>query len=131
MSAMKRAGAFAGGLLVGNSAPHLASAVTGRTHLTPLAGRESSAAVNLVWGLSSALAGLALTRACTRSAGSRWDESLIAFEAGVATFALWMAGSEAALRVNTASPAELKGRQRPVSSGPLAGWWREWRCHSR
>lgn len=102
---MRRVGAFAGGLLVGNSAPHLATAVTGRTHLTPLAGRESSAAVNLVWGLGNVLAGLALTRACTGSAESRWDGSLIAFEAGVATFALWMAGSEAALRVNTAGPS--------------------------
>lgn len=100
MAAMKQAGAFVGGLLVGNSPPHLATAVAGRTHLTPLAGRESSAAVNLVWGLGNVVAGLALTRAFTRSAGSRWDGSLIAFEAGVATFALWMAGSEAALRVN-------------------------------
>jgi hypothetical protein len=114
MAVMKRAGVFVGGLLVGNSAPHLATAVTGRTHLTPLAGRESSAVVNLIWGLSNALGGLALTRACTRSGERRWDRSLIAFEAGVATFATWMAASEAALRVNTAGdvlakddPAEL------------------------
>jgi hypothetical protein len=72
MAAMKQAGAFVGGLLVG-SPPHLATAVAGRTHLTPLAGRESSAAVNLVWGLGNVVAGLALTRAFTRSAGSRWD----------------------------------------------------------
>ena len=101
MATMKRAGAFVGGVLVGNSAPHLATAVTGRTHLTPLAGKESSAVVNLIWGLSNILAGLALTRAYTRSAERRWDESLIAFEAGVATFAIWMAASEAVLRVNT------------------------------
>lgn len=105
MTALKQVGAFIGGLLVGNSAPHLATAVTGRIHLTPLRGKESSAAVNLCWGLGNALAGLALTRACTRSAGRRWDGSLIAFEAGVATFAVWMAGSEAALRVNTAGDA--------------------------
>lgn len=105
MGAMTKVGAFTGGLLVGNSAPHLATAVTGRTHLTPVGGRESSAVVNLAWGLSNVLAGLALTRASTRSGGRRWDESLIAFEAGVATFALWMAGSEAALRVNTGGAA--------------------------
>lgn len=105
MVAMKRTGAFIGGLLVGNSAPHLVTAVTGRTHLTPLAGKESSAVVNLIWGLSNALAGLALTRAFTRSGDHRWDGSLIAFEAGVATFAVWMAISEAALRVNTAVDA--------------------------
>jgi hypothetical protein len=104
----REVGAFVGGLLVGNSAPHLATAVTGRTHLTPLAGRESSAVVNLVWGLGNALAGLALTRACTASGARRWDGSLIAFEAGVATFATWMAASEAALRVNTAG--EHRGR---------------------
>jgi len=65
-----------------------------------LAGKESSAVVNLVWGLSSALGGLALIQACAHSGGRRWDDSLVAFEAGVATFAIWMAASEAALRVN-------------------------------
>jgi hypothetical protein len=102
---LRQAGAFAGGLLVANSAPHLATAVTGRTHLTPLAGKESSPAVNLIWGLGNALGGLALTRACAGTGDRRWDRSLIAFEAGYATFALWMAASEAALRVNTPGPA--------------------------
>lgn len=109
MAATKQIGAFIGGLLVGNSAPHLATAVTGRTHLTPLAGRESSAAVNLAWGLGNVLAGLALARVSTRSAGQRWDGSLIAFEAGVATFAVWMAGTEAALRVNTVGTSAGEG----------------------
>lgn len=59
MVALNRVGAFAGGLLVGNSAPHLATAVTGRTHLTPLAGNESSSVVNLLWGLANVTAGLA------------------------------------------------------------------------
>lgn len=36
------------GVLVANSAPHLATAVAGRQHLTPLAGRDSPPAVNLV-----------------------------------------------------------------------------------
>jgi len=109
MAVMRQAGAFAGGLLVGNSAPHLATAVTGRTHLTPLAGKESSPTVNLIWGLGNALAGLALTRASTRIGDRRWDRSLVAFEAGVATFAAWMAASEAALRVNTAGRAVDEG----------------------
>ncbi|HEV2935110.1 MAG TPA: hypothetical protein VGY96_18415 [Streptosporangiaceae bacterium] len=64
MAVTRHVGAFVGGLLVGNSAPHLATAVTGRTHLTPLAGKDSSPAVNLVWGLGNALGGLALARAC-------------------------------------------------------------------
>lgn len=109
MVVIERTGAFIGGVLVGNSAPHLATAVTRRTHLTPLAGRESSAVVNLIWGLSNALAGLALTRACTRSGNRHWDRSLVAFEAGVATFAVWMAASEAALRVNTAGDVVDEG----------------------
>jgi hypothetical protein len=107
-------GAFVGGLLVGNSAPHLATAVTRRTHLTPLAGKDSSPAVNLVWGLGNALGGLALARACTRSGGRRWDRSLVAFEAGVATFATWMAASEAVLRVNTPRADPARGGPRPV-----------------
>jgi hypothetical protein len=94
-----QAGAFAGGLLMANSAPHPATAVTGRTHLTPLAGKDSSPTVNLIWGLGNALGGLALTRACARTGDRRWDRSLIAFEAGSAAFALWMAASEAVLRV--------------------------------
>ena len=46
MAPIPRAGAFVGGLLVANSAPHLASAVAGHTHLTPVAGRNSSPRVN-------------------------------------------------------------------------------------
>lgn len=106
----RRRGPFAGGLLVGNSAPHLATAVTGRRHLTPLAGKDSAPAVNLAWGLGNVLAGLALTRACTRPGGGRWDRSLVAFEAGAADFATWMAASEAVLRVDTAGDAHRRGR---------------------
>jgi hypothetical protein len=101
MAPNRRAGAFVGGLLVANSAPHLASAVAGHTHLTPVRGRNSSPRVNLVWGLANAVGGLALTRACARTGERRWDGSLLAFEAGAATFAMWMATSEAVLRVNT------------------------------
>lgn len=46
--------------------------------------------------------GLALTRASTRTGDRRWDQSLIAFEAGAAPFAIWMAASEAVLGMNTA-----------------------------
>lgn len=101
MTRARRAGAFAGGLLVANSAPHLATAAAGRTHLTPLAGRGSSPQVNLLWGLANLSGGLALTRRCTRGGGRGWDDSLLAFECGAAVFALWMAASEAVLRVNT------------------------------
>lgn len=97
-------------MLVANSAPHLATAVTGRTHLTPLAGHDSSPTVNLAWGLGNALAGLALTRSCTRSRDRHWDRSLVTFEAGAAVFATWMAASEALLRVNTSAEARVRTR---------------------
>jgi hypothetical protein len=48
------------GVLVANSAPHLASAAAGRWHLTPLAGRNSGLAVNAVWGTLSLVGGLLL-----------------------------------------------------------------------
>lgn len=105
MTTRQRAGAFAAGVLVANSAPHLASAVTGRTHLTPLAGRQSSPKVNLLWGLGNAVGGLALTRACAGPGDRSWDRTLIAFEAGAAALATWMAVSEAIWRVNTSRAA--------------------------
>ncbi|WP_454083433.1 hypothetical protein [Georgenia sp. Marseille-Q6866] len=90
------------GVLVANSAPHLASAVTGRRHLTPLAGRESSPAVNGAWGAANLAGGLLLLRRAAGAPSSpRWDERLHWFEAGVAVFSVWMAGSERALRINT------------------------------
>ncbi|MEL7975843.1 hypothetical protein AAG589_08245 [Isoptericola sp. F-RaC21] len=96
--------AFVGGLLVGNSAPHLASAATGREHLTPLAGRESSPLVNLAWGAANLAGGLALLRAAA-GPGRRWDRRLVAFEAGVVTFAVWMAASEGLTGLNSAPPS--------------------------
>ena len=92
--------AFVGGLLVANSAPHLASAVAGREHLTPLAGRGSSPLVNLVWGAANLAGGLALVRVAT-GPGRRWDRRLVAFEVGAVTFAAWMAASEGLAPMNT------------------------------
>ncbi len=91
---------FVAGLLVGNSAPHLATAVAGRRHLTPLAGRESGPLVNAVWGAANLVGGL-LALAPTRGSGrDRWGGDLVAFELGVVTFAAWMVASETVLRVN-------------------------------
>lgn len=99
--ARTRLRSFAAGVLVGNSAPHLATAVTGRRHLTPLAGRDSGPAVNGLWGGISLLAGLLLLTPDGHSVPARWDDDLLAFEAGVLALAAWMVGSERALRVNT------------------------------
>ncbi|HLU53918.1 MAG TPA: hypothetical protein VKZ81_00530 [Pseudonocardia sp.] len=88
-----RVRSFLAGLLVANSAPHLASAVAGRQHLTPLAGRTSGPAVNAAWAALNLAAGAALLR-WRRPTGSRWDRDLVSFEAGYLLFACWMAGTE-------------------------------------
>jgi len=98
--------AFLGGLLAANSLAHLATALTGREHLTPLAGRTSGPLVNGVWGGVNLLGGLLLAR----SAGGpdrRWDHRLVAFDAGAAAFAAWMALS------GGADAGELRGQPRP------------------
>ncbi|MEU6034351.1 hypothetical protein ABZ801_03000 [Actinomadura sp. NPDC047616] len=91
---------FAAGALVANSAPHLATAVTGRRHMTPLAGRRSGPAVNAVWAGLNLVGGAALLQASRRRGGRRWDDDLVAFEAGYLAFALWMAASERFLPMN-------------------------------
>ena len=95
----KHVGAFAAGLLCANSLPHLATAVAAHGHLTPLGGRDSGPAMNALWGGMNLAAGLALLRATARGHG-RWDARLVAFDAGAATFAAWMAISESTMRVN-------------------------------
>ncbi len=92
--------AVVAGLLVANSAPHLATAIAGRRHLTPLAGRESGPGVNGVWALINLAAGMLLLRSSRRRGVSRWDGDLVAFEASYLAFAAWMTLSESMLRVN-------------------------------
>lgn len=100
MTIRRTAGAFTGGLLVANSSPHLATALTGHEHLTPLAGKHSSPRVNLAWGLMNLAGGLALVRR-NGSGGARWDRSLVAFEAGCLSFAAWMVLTEGVWAVNS------------------------------
>lgn len=96
-----RTRSFLAGMLVGNSAPHLATAITGRRHLTPLAGRGSGPAVNGLWGAINLLTGLLLLTPDRRRGAGRWDSDLVAFETGVLAFAAWMAGSERVLGTNS------------------------------
>jgi len=91
---------FVAGVLVGNSAPHLASAVTGRRHLTPLAGPRSGPVVNGLWGTLNVVGGLLLLPRSRRAPGT-WDRDLLAFEGGVLTLAAWMLTTEWTLRTNT------------------------------
>ena len=88
------------GVLMANSAPHLATAVTGRRHLTPLAGKDSAPAVNLAWAAANLLGGALLLRGAAARKPGRWDDRLVAFEAGYLGWALWMAASEYLLEVN-------------------------------
>src|SRR4051794_39400547 len=89
-----RIASFAAGLLVANAAPHLATAVTGRRHLTPLAGRDSGPGVNGAWSALNIAAATGLLVWSARRKGSRWDADLVAFGLGHVTFAAWMAASE-------------------------------------
>lgn len=96
--------AFTAGVLCANSLPHLATAVAGRRHLTPLAGRDSNRWVNLGWGAANLAGGLALLRSASRRdarPGGRWDTRLVAFDVGAAIFAVWMAVSERVFRTNS------------------------------
>jgi hypothetical protein len=81
---------FLAGVLVSNSAPHLATAITGRRHLTPLAGRQSGPGVNGLWGLLNLLGGLLLLSPDTHRSPTMWDDDLMAFEAGLLALAAWM-----------------------------------------
>ena len=101
--------AFAAGVLCANSLAHLATAVTGRRFLTPLAGRDSSRVVNAVWGGSNLVGGLALIAAAARGSG-RWDARLVAFDVGAAVFAAWMAASEGTMKVNWDRETRRSGR---------------------
>ncbi|MDN5859007.1 MAG: hypothetical protein L0H84_10315, partial [Pseudonocardia sp.] len=101
MSRLPRLRPFAAGMLVANSAPHLATAVTGRRHLTPLAGRQSGPAVNAVWACINLVAGAVLLARSSRSdVPARWNRDLVDFETGYLAFATWMAGTERYFPVN-------------------------------
>ena len=87
-------------MLVANSAPHLATAITGRKHLTPLAGRESGPGVNAVWAALNLAAGTLLLAPSRHDRSTRWDTDLVAFGTGHLLFAAWMAGTERFFPVN-------------------------------
>lgn len=92
---------FFGGMLVANSAPHLATAVSVHRYLSPLAGRNSGPETNAAWGALKLAGGLALTvRKRTRRSPERWDSNLPAFEAGYLLFAAWMTLAEHVKPVN-------------------------------
>lgn len=95
-----RIASFVAGVLVANAAPHLATAVTGRRHLTPLGGRDSGPVVNGAWSGLNVAAATGLLVWAARGKRSRWDADLVAFGLGHVTFAAWMAASEALAGTN-------------------------------
>ncbi|MGO1978139.1 hypothetical protein [Brachybacterium tyrofermentans] len=99
MNRREHAATIAAGMLCANSLPHLATAVTGHRHLTPVGGAQSAPWTNAAWGTANLLAGLALARRAAGGEG-RWDSRLVTFDLGAAVFATWMVSSEAAMRVN-------------------------------
>lgn len=95
-----RVRSFLSGVLVANSAPHLASAVAGRRHMTPLAGRESGPLVNAVWAAANLGGGVAILLPSRRAGTERWDGDLVAFGTGYLAFAGWMALTERFFPIN-------------------------------
>lgn len=91
---------FVAGVLIANAAPHLATAVVRKEHLTPLAGRGSGPAVNAAWAGLNLAAGVALLGSTRRGDGRRWGNDLVAFEGGCLALAAWMAGTERFFPVN-------------------------------
>lgn len=88
MSRGPRIAAAAAGVLCADALPHLATTVTGRRMLTPLAGRDSPASVNALWGAMNLAGGLLLLRAGLSST-ERSGPVPAAFDLGVAGFAVW------------------------------------------
>lgn len=100
---LSRIQSFVAGVLIANSAPHLATTVTGRRHLTPIGGRRSGPAVNAVWAAVNLAAGGLLLHTARRRGGPEWDGDLVAFEGGCLALAAWMFTSERILGTNHAA----------------------------
>ena len=88
---------FFSGVALANSMPHFAVSLTGRRNMTPF-GRDSSPAVNLLWGGINFLGGIFLLRWTDRKVGASANshEWLMALLAGGLFWSLFMAVVEAA-----------------------------------
>ena len=87
------------GVLMANSAPHVATALTGHQHMTPVGGRDSGPRVNAAWAALN-LAGSAALLLYKRSRRPRWEADLLWFELGYFVFAAWMVTSERVMATN-------------------------------
>ncbi len=88
---------FFSGVALVNSMPHFAVSLTDRRNLTPF-GRDSSAAVNLLWGAINFVGGIFLLGWTDRKAGASANshEWLMALLAGSLFWSLFMAVVEEA-----------------------------------
>lgn len=96
--------AFFSGVLMVNSAVHLATAAAGKELLTPLAGLHSGPGLNAVWGAMNLIGGLALARRAS-APGRRWGSEIHAFNAGAAAFSIWIAVSDRVMGLNADQPS--------------------------
>ena len=87
---------FFAGVLMTNSMPHLAISLTGRRNMTPF-GRDSSAQVNLLWGLVNLFGGVFLIRSTDRKASAHLSahQWLLALLAGGLFWSVFMVVMEA------------------------------------
>lgn len=97
-----RIAAAAAGVLCANALEHLATAAVSGRMLTPLAGHDSSPAVNALWGGMNLVGGLVLIRVCSRKVASR-GRVPEAFGIGAAASATWAVVGERMFEFN--SPA--------------------------
>ena len=67
-----RAGYFLAGAMLANGGPHLVIGATGRRNLTPF-GRDSSSAVNALWGAVNLAGGCTLVRLVDQRTGAGAD----------------------------------------------------------
>jgi hypothetical protein len=87
---------FLAGVLLTNSMPHFAISLTGRRNMTPF-GPNSSAEVNLLWGVLNLLSGLFLIRSTDRKtqADPSAHQWLMALLAGGLFWSVFMVVMEA------------------------------------
>lgn len=104
MRGRPRIAAAAAGVLCANALPHLVTAAAGWRMLTPLAGRDSPAWVNGVWGAANLAGGLLLLRVASRD-GTAVASRRESFGLGAAAFAIWAVVGERAFAFNSAQDA--------------------------
>jgi hypothetical protein len=83
LKSSSRVSYFLAGIFLTNSVPHFIVCFTGRRNITPF-GRDSSPAVNLLWGLINFLSGYLLVRLADRQTGAQADSKTwqLPYEAG-------------------------------------------------